>query len=190
MATPSFPSRLPEVSGRFDIPASLRQARERTRLISGSNLNWPRVLWRAVFLPYWFFSDNAAPEIPTRDARLPEGGLAGAHVRSSLTVITRRLWIQRALTTLARGAWLGLLVAVVWQVVELAGGSAVRFDLLFPISLVLVIPAVALAALSRPSRRQTAIMLDRSFGLQQRVETALANIGRNVPESGERAHIE
>lgn len=121
---------------------------------------------------------------------VPHGGPAGDHVAASINGISRRIWIQRALTTLARGAWLGALVAVLWQALELLGGPKLNASMLPVIAVALFFPATVLALLSRPTRRQTALMLDRSFRLQQRIETALSNVGYSVPQPGERPTID
>ncbi len=53
----------------------------------------------------------------------------------------------------------------------------------------LVVGGLILACLSRPSRRRTARMLDRSFDLKERLTTALDHLGRGVPREGERATV-
>ncbi len=141
-------------------------------------------------MPYWVWSDNPRPELPILQTSLPKGGPAGDHVASSINGISRRIWIQRALNTLARGAWLGVLVAVLWQALELIGGPKLNASMLPIIAVALFVPAILLALLSRPTRHQTALMLDRSFRLQQRIETALSNIGKSIPQPGERPTVE
>ena len=148
-----------------------------------------RVLWQLITLPYWAFSDSPRPHLPARNEPLPHGGLAGSHVVASIDSIVRRVWIQRALNFVARGAWLGLFIGCLWLLVELAGGPRLDRDRLIVIAIVLFVPSLAIAILARPTRRQTAVMLDRSFGLQERMTTAIGNLGRQVPADGERAQV-
>ena len=54
---------------------------------------------------------------------------------------------------------------------------------------VLLLAGLVLAALSKPSRPLTARMLDRTFGLQERLSTALDDLGLGVPAPGERAPV-
>ena len=53
----------------------------------------------------------------------------------------------------------------------------------------LLLAGLVLAALSKPSRPLTARMLDRTFGLQERLSTALDDLGLGVPAPGERAPV-
>jgi len=54
---------------------------------------------------------------------------------------------------------------------------------------ILLLAGLVLAALSKPSRPLTARMLDRTFGLQERLSTALDDLGLGVPVPGERAPV-
>jgi hypothetical protein len=146
-----------------------------------------RLIWRAIFLPWWLWSDLPSLQLPRRDAPLPPGGPAGDSVAKMLGMVARRAWLQRALTILARSVWLVVLVAVIWLAAELRGGPEIEASAFSWIAAAIGIPGVILALLSRPTREQTARMLDRSFGLQERVVTALANIGADLPASGQPA---
>lgn len=145
--------------------------------------------WKAVFAPYWLWSDIPAPQPPQRDLPLPHGGLAGDHLAKALRAIALRAWLQRTLTILARAAWLGILVAVIWLAIEVGGGPEFDLGVLKWIAVAIFIPAIVLALLSKPSRHQVASMLDRSFHLQERIVTAIANIGRDVPLPGQRGEM-
>src|SRR5215217_1035 len=128
-----------------------------------------RALWRGATVPYWLASDVPAPQLPARDERAPPAGLAGDQV--------------------ARSAWLGILVGCLWLLVELQGGPDLDFGTLFWIAGIVAVPGIVFAALVRPTRRQVARMLDRSFGLQERMATAVENLGQGVPKEGERAQL-
>lgn len=145
--------------------------------------------WKAVFAPYWLWSDVPAPQLPQRDLPLPPGGLAGNHVARALRAIALRAWLQRSLTILARAAWLGILVAVIWLAIEIGGGPELDLGVLKWIAIAMFVPAIVLALFSKPSHYQVARMLDRSFHLQERIVTAIANIGRDVPAPGQRAEM-
>ncbi|HEY7035556.1 MAG TPA: hypothetical protein VH482_29720 [Thermomicrobiales bacterium] len=148
-----------------------------------------RALWRGATVPYWFGSDVPAPQLPARDGKAPAAGLAGDQVVRHVEEIGRRVWVQRALTIVARSAWLGLLIGCLWLLLELQGGPKLDVHVLAWIAVVIAIPGLVFAALVRPTRRQVALMLDRSFGLQERVTTAIENLGKGVPADGERARL-
>jgi hypothetical protein len=155
--------------------------------LPGGSLDLPqgrdlaRLVWKAIFFPYWVWSDMPAPALPKRNPPLPPCGEAGAEVVQALDRVARRAWLQWGITLLARAAWLGLLVAVFWLAVEVGGGPAVDYRALVWLFGALFIPAMVLAIASRPSRERVAAMLDRSFGLQERVVTALGNLGEGLP---------
>ncbi len=148
-----------------------------------------RALWRGAMVPYWFASDVPAPQLPARDTKAPAAGLAGDQVSRLVDQIARRVWAQRALTIVARSAWLGMLIGCLWLLLELQGGPELDSGLLVWIAAAVAIPGVIFAALVRPTRAQVARMLDRSFGLQERMSTAVENLGKGVPKDGERARL-
>ena len=149
-----------------------------------------RFAWRAVTAPFWLGSDVPAPLLPARDEPVPaEIGLAGQQVVASLDHLARRLWWQRAAHIVVRGAWLGLVVGCLWLLVERWGGPALDWTVLAIVAAVLALLGIGFAALQRPTRRQVARMLDRSFGLHERMTTAVDHLGQGVPRDGERAPV-
>jgi hypothetical protein len=150
----------------------------------------PALLWRALWAPFLVWSDSPWPMVPQRAAAVPSDlGLAGEAVVTGIDRIRRRLWVSHAAAAVCRGIWLGLAVAAVLMLVDVLGGptfdprpAAVAGGVLLSASLIL-------AALSKPSRRMTARMLDRTFGLQERLATALDDLGLGVPAPGERAPV-
>ena len=147
-------------------------------------------LWREFCRPYWAWSDAPPPEIMTTDAPLPEHvGLAGQAVLAGIDRIRRNLWISHSAAYICRGAWLGLLVATVLMLIDLLGGPIFTPHVAGLIGALLVLGGVILAALSKPGRRRTAQMLDRSFRLHERLTTALDDLGLGVPEPGGRAPL-
>ncbi len=150
---------------------------------------WP-LLWRIVWTPFWVGSDVPPPALPAREPALPAAvGLAGVQVARTLDRLARRVWLQRVLHILVRAAWLGPAVGCAWLAVELLGGPALDVDRLIGVAAVFGALGVVFAALARPTRRQVARMLDRSFGLQERMVTAVGNLGLAVPREGERAPV-
>jgi len=149
--------------------------------------------WRVLWAPFWVGSDVPAPRLPGREARpaaVPEAfGLAGAQVAGTVDRLARRMWLQRAAHVLVRALWLAVAIGCAWLVLELTGGPALDVDRLAWIAGGLVGLGFLFALLNRPNRRQVARMLDRSFGLQERVTTAVDNLGRAVPREGERASV-
>ena len=152
------------------------------------------VLWHALWAPYWVASETPAPEWPWPKAgRMParpgELGLAGDVVVRGLDQARRRLWARNALAAVVRGLWLGVAVACLWLLVELAGGPPARWAWLVGVGAVALGLGVVFALLARPTIRRTARMLDRSFTLQERLTTAVDHLGRGVPREGERASV-
>ena len=146
-------------------------------------------VWQFATAPWWLWSDMPKLPLPARNPSLPAGGLAGDWVVKGIDRIAVRVWIQRSLAIVARGLWLALLVGCLWLLIELLGGPALDTRGLLGVGIFFFICSVIVAALSRPSRAQIARMLDRSFGLQERISTALGNVGIDIPAEGERAAV-
>ncbi|HYO30526.1 MAG TPA: hypothetical protein VER37_08120, partial [Thermomicrobiales bacterium] len=155
----------------------------------------PRVerqtLWRGLWWPFWAWSDLPAPDFPAREPK-PVGplGPAGEAFLAGLDAIRRRLWLRHAALILVRAVWLGLAGACLWAALQLPlAGAALDLRLLGWILLGLLALGVVFALSAKPSRVRTARMLDRTFGLQERMTTAAEDLGRGVPEPGERAAV-
>ncbi len=177
----AFRTALPS-AGRPDLR---RTAARRLRLPSDR-----RTLgWQIVTAPWWLWSDIPRLPLPARDPALPPGGVAGDWVVRGLDRIRTRLWIQRALIIVARGLVLTLLIGSIWLIAELLGGPALDARIWVLTSSVVLLASLVIAALSRPTRARTARMLDRSFDLQERVSTALGNIGREILAENERVSV-
>lgn len=146
----------------------------------------PKVaMWHAVTAPWWVWSDVPKLPYPARNPGLPSGGLAGDWVVKGIDRIATRVWIQRGMAILVRSVWLTVLVGCLWLAADLLGGPELNTTGLLALGAVLLVCSLVVAALSRPTREQVARMLDRSFALQERVTTALGNIGVDVPAAGE-----
>ncbi len=147
-------------------------------------------LWQVITAPYWIGSDVPPPHLPAREVPRPLlPGRAGEQVVRTLDRIGHRLWMQRIIHILVRAAWLGLAVGCLWLLIELQGGPALRATPLIGISAALIAMGVIFAALQRPTRRQVARMLDRSFLLKERLTTAVDHLGQGVPADGQQASV-
>jgi hypothetical protein len=150
----------------------------------------PALLWHVVWAPFWVWSDVPPPVRPQRGAALPaEIGLAGQAVVTGIDRVRRRLWVSHAAAALCRGIWLGLAFAALLMLLDVLGGPIFDPRPAFVVGGVLLAASMVLAALSQPSRVLTARMLDRTFALQERLGTALDDLGLGVPAPGERAPV-
>ncbi len=145
--------------------------------------------WQAATAPWWLWSDLPKLPFPARNAPLPPGGLAGDWVVNGIDRIATRVWIQRGLAIIVRGVWLTVLIGCLWLIADLLGGPALNMNALLGVGVFLMICSLIIAGLSRPTREQSAQMLDRSFALQERVSTALGNIGVEVPAGDVSARV-
>ncbi len=147
------------------------------------------LVWQIVTAPWWLWSDSPRLPLPARDPALPPGGPAGDWVVRGLDRIRARLWLQSTLIIGARGLVLALLIGCVWLIAELLGGPALDSRIWLLAASVVLLGSLAIAALGRPTRARTARLLDHSFDLQERVSTALGNIGREVPAETRQASV-
>ncbi|MCA9877233.1 MAG: hypothetical protein KC442_05615, partial [Thermomicrobiales bacterium] len=169
---------LPQSARRISLPAPPQTAAP------------PDGLWRTLWRPYWAWSDAPSPERPLAESTLPEPiGPAGQAVVAGLDRIRRNLWLSHAAAFICRGVWLGLLAASLLMLIDLLGGPVFNPLLASALGGLLVLSGGLLAALSKPGRRRTAHMLDRSFQLQERLTTALDDLGQGVPDPGARAPL-
>ena len=182
-------------SASFAPPARLPWARPRTALDrfrerTADPAQRPELLWRALWSPYTLWADAPAPERTRHTAPVPrELGLAGEAVVAGVDRIRRRLWATHALAAVCRGLWLGLLITSVLMLVDALGGPVFNPVLAAIAGAPLFLGGLILAALSKPSRARTARMLDRTFGLQERLGTAIDDLGLGIPQPGERAPV-
>lgn len=148
------------------------------------------LLWDAIWAPFWLWSESPRPELPRRHAPVPaELGLAGEAVVAGIDRVRRRLWVTHGVAAIFRGIGLGVLVASVLMLLDLAGGPIFDPKPALILGGVFLLAGIVLAVLSRPSRQATVRMLDRTFGLQERLATALDDLGLSVPAPGERAPV-
>ncbi|MFN8590159.1 MAG: hypothetical protein U0031_01775 [Thermomicrobiales bacterium] len=147
-------------------------------------------VWRILWTPFTTWADAPSPERvqPSRPIA-GELGLAGQAVASGIDRIRRRLWATHALAAICRGVWLALVIAAVLMAIDVLGGPVFNPMAAAIAGTPFLLGGIALALLSRPSRPRTARMLDRTFGLQERLTTAIDDLGLGVPAPGERAPV-
>jgi hypothetical protein len=176
------PSRLP-----WDRPrAALADVRARL----ADPATRPALLWHVATAPFWVWSDVPVPELPRRASPVPrELGLAGDAVMGGIDRLRRRLWVSHAAAAICRGIWLGIVVATLLMLLDVVGGPTFNPLPAVVAGGVLLLAGIVLAIVSRPSRQRTAQMLDRTFGLQERMTTALDDLGLGVPAPGARAPV-
>lgn len=132
---------------------------------------------RALTAPWWWQS-TTPPFALTPAAATPKATTPAAQtLLASLRRVQRRTRVSWVLGYLVRGAWLWLIVAIVSNLSALLGGPSLSVDALRVAAIATFLPAVVLAALHRPHVHHVALMLDRTFGLDDRVSTALEHLG-------------
>ena len=160
------------------------------------------LLWRAFWAPFWIWSDSPIPALPARLSLIPgqeraggrspaprDLGLAGEAVVAAIDRVRRRLWVTLAAAAVCRGIWLALAFAALLMLLDVLGGPTFDPRPAAAAGAILLLAGLVLAGLSKPSRPITARMLDRTFGLQERLSTALDDLGLGVPGPGERAPV-
>ena len=150
----------------------------------------PALLWRVFWAPFWLWSDVPAPERAGAASSVPrEIGLAGQAVVTGIDRVRRRLWVSHAAAAICRGIWLAVAFAALLMLLDVIGGPTFDPRPALVVGSVILVAGLVLAALSKPSRPRTARMLDRTFGLRERLGTALDDLGLGVPSAGERASV-
>jgi hypothetical protein len=150
----------------------------------------PALLWHIFWAPFWIWSDAPVPELPRRSTPVPLGlGLAGEAVVSGLDRVRRRLWVSHGAAAICRGLWLAIAFAALLMLLDVLGGPVFDPRPAIAAGVVTLGAGLVLAVLSKPSRVRTARMLDRTFGLHERMGTALDDLGLGVPGDGERAPV-
>lgn len=149
--------------------------RERARFVADPRL----FLWQAGWIPIWLGSNGPAPrpwqrgQVTRRAALAADASGAGEFIQANLDRLAFRLWLSLLSGSILRGLWLALLVVAGWVLL-----ATVR-----PVGLPPALALVALAGLGaviggaygllHPIHPSTvAVMLDRTFGLDERLTTA------------------
>jgi len=157
------------------------------RLVAATHRRWAAIeaawrrdpvafAWLALWMPFWIASDAPPPAMPrtarTRGATPPTA--AGDVIAAKLDTVTRRFWVSWFAGSIFRGITLGLLVLAAWSLIAVFGPLSIPGW--WTVSAVLA-GGIVLGAVHgwflRPDRLMVARMLDHTFGLDERIVTAL-----------------
>lgn len=137
-----------------------------------------RVLWRALWFPFWFGTDLRPPALPRRgmgDNRLTalRRGLEATRFVQWMLEIQDRIWRQRLLLIALRAFWLSAFVAIIVCLGAIAKGTQ-------PATAAIAVPAGLITALAfvyawlqRPTRMGIARFLDQGYALDATLATSL-----------------
>src|SRR5919202_4528460 len=135
-----------------------------------------RRLWELLWLPYWLGSTLPPPALPTEW----DSGTGHRPVAGRSPTILRRLdelraiiWRQRAGILAFRSLWLALAAVDLGLALRVVAHRDVRLLPFLLAALLILALGACLIVVARPPRGQLARTLDRSFGLRERVSTAL-----------------
>ncbi len=131
------------------------------------------VLWDVFWAPYWLGSTLPPPGLPGRRERATIGGGRMPLLLRQLDDLRATIRRQRLAIVGFRSLWLALLVLDVWLVVRVLARRELAWWPFVLVALLIVGLGALLMTLARPSRGQLARTLDRSYGLRERVATAL-----------------
>ncbi len=135
-----------------------------------------RRLWELLWLPFWLGSTLPPPALPTEW----ESGTGHRSAAGRAPTILRRLdelraiiWRQRAGILAFRSLWLALAAVDLGLALRVIAHRDVRLLPFLLVALLILVLGAWLIVVARPARGQLARTLDRSFGLRERVSTAL-----------------
>src|SRR5919206_5026742 len=145
-----------------------------------------RRLWELLWLPYWLGSTLPPPSLPTEwESTRPAAGRLPTILRR-LDELRAIIWRQRAGILFFRSLWLALAAVDLGLALRVVAHRDVRLLPFLLAALLIFLLGVGLIVVARPPRGQLARTLDRSFGLRERVSTALEGTQRG-PLTGLRA---
>jgi len=141
-----------------------------------------RFLWGVLWTPFWVGSTLPPPALPGRREALPAADARTPLILRQIDGLRETIWRQRRAIFGFRGLWLALLAVDIWLGLRVLAGRDLSPRPFLIVALAVVAFAAFLIAIARPSRGQMARTLDRSFGLRERLTTALeeAQAGRPV----------
>lgn len=143
-----------------------------SKMIGRGSARLGRILWGAVAAPFWLGSTLPPPALPARR----ESALAGERVPlilRQLDGLRETIWRQRRAILALRALWLALLAIDLWLGLRVLAGREVSPRPFLIVAGLILAWGALLIATARPSRALMARTLDRSFGLRERMTTAL-----------------
>lgn len=150
--------------------------RDRPRAMPGLS-RAGRFLWETFWLPYWLGSGQPPPRLPGFPARGRPGGRTPALLRQ-LDALRGAVWRRRAATLAWRCGWLALAALDLWLGLRVLAHRDAALGPFLVAALVILALGAFLVSTARPGRGELARALDRSFGLRERVATALEQAER------------
>jgi hypothetical protein len=130
-----------------------------------------RFLWETLTFPFWLGSTLPPPALPGRQSR--HTATRTPRLIRQLDDLRAALWRRRAAILAVRACWLALAVLDSWLAIRFFTHHQPAFRPFLVLAILLLIAGAALIAIARPARGQLARALDRSFGLRERVATAV-----------------
>lgn len=143
-------------------------------------------LWGVLWAPFWIGSTLPPPALPGRREATPAADERTPLILRQIDGLRETIWRQRRAILGFRGLWLALLAVDVWLGLRVLAARDLSPRPFLLVALALVVFAAFLIAIARPSRGQMARTLDRSFGLRERLTTAVEEAEAGRP-SGLRA---
>lgn len=136
-----------------------------------------RFLWETLWLPYWLGSGQSPPRLPGAAASRSAAGRTPALLRQ-LDALRGAVWRRRATILAWRSGWLALAAIDLWLGLHVLAHRDAALGPFLAVALVALVLGAFLVATARPGRGELARALDRSFGLRERVATALEQAER------------
>ena len=136
------------------------------------------LLWKAFWLPFWLGSTLPPPTLPAGPDTAVAPGERSPAILGRLDGLRATIWRRRTGILFFRTTWLALATLDLWLGLRVLAGREAPLRPFLTIALLLLPLGAALIALAHPSRRHLAHALDRSFGLRERVSTALEEAGQ------------
>jgi hypothetical protein len=169
--------RIPRPHVAFDPAAAAGYARDRRDDLQRAWHDDPRrVMWLALWAPFWVGSDAPRPamwgEIAADPGAIPPTP-AGAWLAARIDRVTRQFRVAWMAGSILRGITLALLVLAGWSLLAILGfvGLPGWTAVVAVLGLGALVGAVH-GWLVRPDRLLVAHMLDHTFGLEERIVTA------------------
>jgi hypothetical protein len=141
-----------------------------------SRISWRRAgrfLWESLWVPFWLGSTLPPPALPGRREPVAAAGERTPLILRQLDDLRATIWRQRLGILLFRALWLAFLALDIWLVFRVVADRALPPQPFALAAIAALAGGAVLIALARPTRGQLARTLDRSFGLRERVATAL-----------------
>ena len=137
--------------------------------------------WNLLWLPFWVASDAAPPQMPSRRMPAERQGFhdpAGIYLAARMDRVVRTFTLAWIAGAVLRGLTLAILGIALWSLLAVLGvGNLPAMPVIAAIAVAGIVLGLAYGWLIRPDRLMVAGMLDRTFGLEERIVTAFDRPG-------------